>query len=62
VKVRQPKKHRKLNPAHNKRNLPQAQMMYNNQKELIKSEEMILVLVVLEKNTNTAMVDENYYY
>jgi hypothetical protein len=62
VKVRQPKKHRKLNTAHNKRNLPQAQMMHNNQKELIKSEEMILVLVVLEKNTNTAMVDENYYY
>ena len=33
--------------------------MHNNQKELKRLEETILALVVLEKNTNTAMVDED---
>ena len=42
-----------------KRSLTQGQVMHNNQKGLIRLEEMILALVVLEKNTNTAMVDES---
>ena len=55
------KKHRQGSQAHNKRSLTQAQEMHNNQKGLKKLEEMILALVVRGKNTNIAMVDENYY-
>jgi hypothetical protein len=33
--------------------------MHNNQKELTRSEETILALVVRVKNTNTAMGDED---
>ena len=38
-----------------------AQLTHNNQNEPKRSEEMSPVLVVREKNTNTAMADENYY-
>ena len=53
------KKHRQGSQAQNKRSLAQAQEMHNNQKELTRSEEMILALVVRVKNTNTAMGDED---
>ena len=59
MKAQQMKKHRQPNPAHNKRSLAQAQEMHNNQKELTRSEETILALVVRVKNTNTVMGDEN---
>ena len=44
---------------HNKQSLAQGQVMHNNQKGLKRSEETSPVLVVQEKNTNTAMVDED---
>ena len=62
MKVRQPKKHRHHRTALNKLSLPQGQRTDNNQKELKRSEEMTLALVVLEKNTNIVMVDEKYYF
>ena len=53
------KKHRQGSQAHNKRSPAQAQEMHNNQKGLTRSEETIVALVVREKNTNTAMGDED---
>ena len=53
------KKQRQSGQAHNKRSLTQAQVMHNNQKGLTRSEETIVALVVREKNTNTAMGDED---
>ena len=61
MKTQQLKKHTHHSPGLNKQSPIQSQVMHNNQKGLIRSEEMNLVLVVLEKNTNTAMVDEDYY-
>jgi hypothetical protein len=61
MKARQLKKHRHHSPAPNKQSPTESQVMHNNQKGLKRSEEMSLVLVVLEKNTNIAMVDEGYY-
>jgi putative heme iron utilization protein len=61
VKTRLLKKHRQSSQAYNKRSLTQGQVMHNNQKGLKRLEEMILALVVREKNTNIAMVDESYY-
>ena len=60
MRVRQLKNHLRRNPAPNKLDLIQNQVRHNNQKGLKRSEEMIHVLAVLEKNTNTAMVDEDY--
>ena len=59
MRARLLKKHRQGSHAHNKRSLAQAQEMHNNQKELTRSEETILALVVRVKNTNTAMGDED---
>jgi hypothetical protein len=55
------KKCKQNNSAHNKRSLLQGPSMFNNQKEHKRLEETSPVLVVREKNTNTAMADENYY-
>ena len=55
------KKHKQNNPAHNKRSLHQGPSMFNNQKVPKRSEETNLAPVVLEKNINTATVDEDYF-
>ena len=59
MRARLLKKHRQGSQAHNKRSLAQAQELHNNQKELTRSEETILALVVRVKNINIVMGDED---
>jgi hypothetical protein len=61
MRARLLKKHKQNNPTHNKRSLLQGPLTLRYQNEPKRSEEMSPVLVVREKNTNTAMADENYY-
>ena len=61
AEARQPKKHRHQSIAPNKESLPQGLRANNNQKGLKSLEETTPALAALEKNTNTAMVNEINY-
>ena len=60
-RVRLLKKHRQNGPAPNRRKLLQSPLMLCYQKELKRSEETSLALAALEKNTNIATADEDYF-